>query len=93
MKITPLPPPPFSPPVLTTVKRQKSADVIKNKIKQNTLEDVRLVEFMYLVFTCMRGERTIQVLSRSCDVSRALVNSLCLFFFVVVCWRGVGGGG
>ena len=53
-------------------------------------EDVPLVEFMYLVFTCMPGESYCRwlrsLLLCSCDVFRALINSLCLLYlFVSVC--------
>ena len=49
-----------------------------------TIGDVPLVEFMYLVFTCMPGERYHRKLGSLlllcfCDVFRGLINSL-------VCW-------
>ena len=47
-----------------------------------TIEDVPLVEFMYLVFTRMPGEsyrRRLGSLLYSCSIFRALINSL-------VCW-------
>ena len=46
-------------------------------------EDVPLVELMYLVFTCMPGERycrRLRSLLGLCDVFRALINSLLCCF-------------
>ena len=46
-------------------------------------EDVPLVEFMYLVFICMPGERyrrRLQSLLCLCDIFQALVNSLASHF-------------
>ena len=48
--------------------------------KSATVEDVALVEFMYLVFTCMPGEsyhrQLRSLLLCLCDVFQVLINSL-----------------
>ena len=55
----------------------------KHNNKDPSREDLPMVEFMYLVFTCMQGEsyrmRLRSLLLCSCDVFRALINS-------IVCW-------
>ena len=52
------------------------------------IEDVPVVEFIYLVFTRMPGEgyrrRFGSLLLSTCDVIRALINSLCFLALCVV---------
>ena len=54
--------------------------------KLTSIEDVPLVEFMYLVFTRMPGEnyrrQLRSLLMYLCYVFRALINSLCVVFYL-----------
>ena len=74
-------------------KRQNNPACTESVRVFHIIEDVPLVEFIYLVFTRMPGEsyrrRLKSLLLCSCDVFRAIINSLMCWFYQIITETGL----